>query len=94
MHILILFEFQLAQGICDISFVTSPFEFFTELRDTSSPRTSRHETASPLTTPSTSQNFSGQHAATFAANGNHTAARCAAILLKSGFPLKLAVFQL
>ncbi|EYC20194.1 hypothetical protein Y032_0022g503 [Ancylostoma ceylanicum] len=69
-----LFQYALSQGICDISFVTSPFEFFTELRDTSSPRTSRHETASPLTTPSTSQNFSAQQAATLAANGDHTAA--------------------
>ncbi|ETN81396.1 hypothetical protein NECAME_08525, partial [Necator americanus] len=33
-----LFQFALSQGICDISFVTSPFEFFTEPRDTSSPR--------------------------------------------------------
>ncbi|WKX98410.1 hypothetical protein Q1695_013809 [Nippostrongylus brasiliensis] len=56
-----LFQYALSQGICDISFVTSPFEFFTELRDSVSPlRTSRHETTSSppppsLITPSTSQ---------------------------------------
>ncbi|VDN24390.1 unnamed protein product, partial [Cylicostephanus goldi] len=66
----------LSQGICDISFVTSPFEFLTELRDTSSPsRTSRHDNTSPLTTPSTSQNSTVQPAATtFGTNGEVTAA--------------------
>ncbi|XGW18154.1 hypothetical protein V3C99_002625 [Haemonchus contortus] len=55
-----LFQFALSQGICDISFVTSPYEFFTELRDSSaSPRTSRLETVSPpLITPSTSHTSS------------------------------------
>ncbi|KAK6027967.1 zinc finger, C2H2 type, partial [Ostertagia ostertagi] len=68
--------FQLSQGICDISFVTSPYEFFTELRDSSaSPRTSRHETASPpLITPSTSHpSSSAQLPPTLTANNDNNA---------------------
>ncbi|VDP12899.1 unnamed protein product [Heligmosomoides polygyrus] len=80
-----LFQFALSQGICDISFVTSPYEFFSERRDSSaSPlRTSRHETASPpLITPSTSHatttsTSSAQLPPTLTAhhNGDHNAPR-------------------
>ncbi|KAK6038284.1 hypothetical protein COOONC_24211 [Cooperia oncophora] len=67
--------FQLSQGICDISFVTSPYEFFTELRDSSaSPRTSQHEaTSPPLITPSTSHTSSAQLPPTLTANSDHNA---------------------
>ncbi|KAK5980388.1 hypothetical protein GCK32_004499, partial [Trichostrongylus colubriformis] len=78
-----LFQFALSQGICDISFVTSPYEFFTELRDSSlSPRTSRHETGSPpLITPTTSHtSFSAQLPPTLTANNDNNTSNSEAAL--------------